>query len=122
MSYVQQARTAAIQNSAFALQVLNIWCLLTSLNLPSQFRDQQFYCLKISLIVFICTNILNGFWSQVRLLQETLKSRSLGDVDVRTVDGFQGQERQVIIVSSVVSDQNVGFLNKPNRYGCQYIQ
>ena len=62
------------------------------------------------------TNILNGFWSQVRLLQETFKSRSLGDVDVRTVDGFQGQERQVIIVSTVVSDEHVGFLNKPNRF------
>ena len=78
--------------------------------------------LKISSMFLFCSNILNGFWSQVRLLQEKLKSRNFGDVDVRTVDGFQGQERQVIVVSTVVSDENVGFLNKPNRYGCQYIQ
>lgn len=50
---------------------------------------------------------------QVRLIQEKLRAHP--EVDVRTVDGFQGQEREVIIVSSVVSDEHVGFLDNANR-------
>ena len=47
------------------------------------------------------------------MIQEKLRAHL--EVDVRTVDGFQGQERDVIIVSSVVSDEHVGFLDNANR-------
>ncbi|XP_033126203.1 uncharacterized protein LOC117124164 [Anneissia japonica] len=59
--------------------------------------------------------IISPYTAQVRLLKELLKKPK---IDVRTVDGFQGQEREVIIFSAVRSndDKLVGFLDNERRF------
>lgn len=58
------------------------------------------------------------FDKQVELLSKKLKALSC-ESDVRTVDGFQGQERDIIIISTVRAnsrkDRQIGFLDDPNR-------
>ena len=39
----------------------------------------------------------------------------LGGIEVDTIDGFQGQEKDVIIFSCVRSGKEVGFLREPKR-------
>lgn len=38
-----------------------------------------------------------------------------GDVEVNTVDGFQGQEKDIVIVSCVRANRDVGFLGSLQR-------
>ena len=62
--------------------------------------------------------VITPYSSQVRLIRRTLKERKvlrdagLHLVEVSSVDGFQGREKEVIIFSSVRAnfDKNVGFL------------
>ncbi|XP_071941571.1 regulator of nonsense transcripts 1 homolog [Antedon mediterranea] len=58
--------------------------------------------------------IISPYTAQVNLIKKTLKQK----IDVRTVDGFQGQEREVIIFSAVRSnkDQFIGFLDDERRF------
>ncbi|XP_033122014.1 probable helicase MAGATAMA 3 [Anneissia japonica] len=59
--------------------------------------------------------IISPYTAQVRLLKELLQKPK---IDVHTVDGFQGQEREVIIFSAVRSndDKLVGFLDNERRF------
>jgi len=57
--------------------------------------------------------VISPYRGQVRLLQQHIN----GGVEVRTVDGFQGREKDVIIISCVRSNPKgeVGFLDDPRR-------
>ena len=59
--------------------------------------------------------VISPYWSQVELLRHLLWSESaFKNVEVRTVDGYQGREKELIILSLVRSNANraVGFLRE----------
>ena len=58
--------------------------------------------------------IITPYWSQVALLRNMLEKVK---VEISTVDGFQGSEKELIIVSMVRSNpkKNVGFLSEIRR-------
>ena len=60
--------------------------------------------------------IVTPYAGQVRAIRDMIPE-SMQDVEVRTVDGYQGREKDVIIFSSVRSnpDGNVGFLSDGRR-------
>tara|TARA_B100000676_G_scaffold26680_1_gene24449 strand:- start:4749 stop:5216 length:468 start_codon:yes stop_codon:yes gene_type:complete len=60
--------------------------------------------------------IITPYAGQVRAIRDTMPER-LDSVEVRTVDGYQGREKQVIIFSCVRSNSegNVGFLADSRR-------
>lgn len=55
--------------------------------------------------------IISPYSDQVKLIQEKT------EIEVKTVDGFQGREKEIIIISSVRSNDkgNIGFLNDLRR-------
>lgn len=58
--------------------------------------------------------IISPYSAQVRLLRDKLSEEcSMIDLSVNSVDGFQGREKEVIIISSVRNNEDgrVGFLN-----------
>jgi len=57
--------------------------------------------------------IISPYRAQVELLQNSAKERQLENVTINTVDGFQGQEKDVIYLSLVRSNENgeIGFLS-----------
>jgi hypothetical protein len=63
--------------------------------------------------------VITPYSAQVRLIRRTLKDRKflrdagLSEIEVSSVDGFQGREKEVIVFSSVRAnfDKNVGFLS-----------
>ena len=59
--------------------------------------------------------IITPYWSQVALLRDMVKD--LPDIEISTVDGFQGSEKELIVVSFVRSNPSkvVGFLNETRR-------
>ena len=59
--------------------------------------------------------VISPYWSQVELLRHLLWSESrYQNVEVRTVDGYQGREKELIILSLVRSNakKTVGFLRE----------
>ncbi|XP_078595010.1 putative helicase MOV-10 [Branchiostoma floridae x Branchiostoma japonicum] len=70
--------------------------------------------------------IISPYRRQVQKIRQALKLRRRGEIKVGSVEEFQGQERLVIIVSTVRStrqeylkmdkDYNLGFLNNPKRF------
>ncbi|XP_071960449.1 putative helicase MOV-10 [Antedon mediterranea] len=70
--------------------------------------------------------IISPYRKQVQKIQKALKSRNYKDIKVGSVEEFQGQERLVIIVSTVRSnkedylkidrDFKLGFLDNPKRF------
>jgi predicted DNA helicase len=58
--------------------------------------------------------VITPYAAQVRLLRERLKST---DIEIDTVDGFQGREKEAVIVSLVRSnrDNEIGFLEDVRR-------
>ena len=65
---------------------------------------------------FSSIGIITPYAGQVRAIRDMIPE-SMQDVEVRTVDGYQGREKDVIIFSSVRSnpDGNVGFLSDRRR-------
>ncbi len=65
---------------------------------------------------FSSIGIITPYAGQVRAIRDMIPE-SMQDVEVRTVDGYQGREKDVIIFSSVRSnpDGNVGFLSDGRR-------
>jgi len=59
--------------------------------------------------------IITPYWSQVALLRDMVKD--LPNIEISTVDGFQGSEKELIVVSFVRSNSPnvVGFLNETRR-------
>ncbi|XP_031783598.1 putative helicase mov-10-B.1 [Nasonia vitripennis] len=67
--------------------------------------------------------IVTPFALQSKHLQKTLKNENLEDVSVGTVEVFQGQEKEVIIMSAVRTKifthddrEHIGFLSNPRRF------
>ncbi|KAJ1566164.1 hypothetical protein HK096_004058 [Nowakowskiella sp. JEL0078] len=62
--------------------------------------------------------VLSGYKGQVECITSMLKVTKIAGkekIDVRSVDGFQGQEREVIIFSAVRSNFSLGFLKDHRR-------
>lgn len=62
--------------------------------------------------------IITAYQGQKKKIDEQLKKLNLPTgirVDVNTIDGFQGQERDVVILSTVRSGDSVGFMNSRER-------
>ncbi|KAJ3348657.1 hypothetical protein HDU83_001127 [Entophlyctis luteolus] len=59
--------------------------------------------------------VITGYAEQVNCITSLLRDSRIGNIDVRTIDGFQGQERDVIIFSAVKSNGELGFLKDYRR-------
>ncbi|KAJ1307031.1 hypothetical protein OPQ81_008010 [Rhizoctonia solani] len=68
--------------------------------------------------------IVTPYKAQVRKIRKLLKDNGVANIDIGSVEQFQGQERQVIIVSTVRSNQDLlsfdskhtlGFVSNPKR-------
>ena len=61
--------------------------------------------------------VITPYQAQLKLILDKMKQKNLGNVSVRTVDGFQGQERDVIVFSAVRCNEHgfIGFLNDDKR-------
>lgn len=69
--------------------------------------------------------IITAYNKQVHKIMRLLKMHDLGDIKVGSTETFQGQERQIIIISTVRSSldflgfdvkHNIGFLDNPKRF------
>ena len=61
--------------------------------------------------------VITPYSAQVALLKQLCANAGLVEVEVSTVDGFQGREKEAIVISMVRSneDKSVGFLADPRR-------
>ncbi|KAG8705367.1 hypothetical protein FRC11_009093 [Ceratobasidium sp. 423] len=98
---------------------------------PSYFNPHEASMVKEyvqGLIPFITTprniGIVTPYKAQVRKVRKLLKDNGVTDIDIGSVEQFQGQERQVIIVSTVRSNRDLlssdlkhtlGFVSNPKR-------
>ncbi|CAE6460524.1 unnamed protein product [Rhizoctonia solani] len=98
---------------------------------PSYFNPHEVSLVKEyvqGLIPFIASprniGIVTPYKAQVRKLRKLLKDNEIEDIDIGSVEQFQGQERQVIIVSTVRSNKDLlsfdlkhtlGFVSNPKR-------
>ena len=69
--------------------------------------------------------VVTPYRKQVQKLEQLLHNAGLDEVKVGSVEEFQGQERKVIIISTVRSNKdflpfdyahNLGFLSNPKRF------
>ncbi|KAG8686305.1 hypothetical protein FRC11_009171 [Ceratobasidium sp. 423] len=98
---------------------------------PSYFNPHEASLVKEyvqGLIPFIATprniGIVTPYKAQVRKIRKLLKDNGVTNIDIGSVEQFQGQERQVIIVSTVRSNKDLlsfdlkhtlGFVSNPKR-------
>ena len=61
--------------------------------------------------------VITPYNAQTATIRDELRRKQLPEVEVNTIDGFQGREKEVIILSLVRSNEkgNVGFLNDKRR-------
>lgn len=61
--------------------------------------------------------VISPYFDQVELIEEKVKSKFNKMPEISTVDGFQGKEKEVIIISNVRSNENfdIGFLSDYRR-------
>jgi superfamily I DNA and/or RNA helicase len=62
--------------------------------------------------------VITPYHDQVQLLERKLAEAVENGLEVDTVDGFQGREKEAVIVSLVRSnaDGEIGFLSEPRRF------
>jgi senataxin len=62
---------------------------------------------------------------QVAKIKDQLRKRlgpeSLNAIDVMTVDGFQGQEKEIILLSCVRTGKGLGFITDIRRMVCFFL-
>ena len=63
--------------------------------------------------------VITGYSGQVQCIQNRLKNTQ---IDVRSVDGFQGQERTIILFSAVRCRSNLGFLKDHRRLNVMWTR
>ncbi|RPD55533.1 P-loop containing nucleoside triphosphate hydrolase protein [Lentinus tigrinus ALCF2SS1-7] len=87
-----------------------VQALLNDRNFPIQARD---------------IGVITPYHAQVRKIRKLLRDTGFGDVDVGSVEIFQGQERRAIIISTVRSSADLlaydakftlGFVSNPRRF------
>lgn len=104
-------------------------------NSPSWFNPAE--CMKVLEVIYMCkefrTNkiqlneigVIAPYRKQVEKIRKMLSSSNLDGVSVGSAEEFQGQERRVIIISTVRSSteyiatdviHNLGFLRNPKRF------
>lgn len=54
--------------------------------------------------------VISPYKKQCKLIQEDLYNNGFKDISVGTAEIYQGQERRIIIISTVRSDDNLGFV------------
>lgn len=59
--------------------------------------------------------VLTGYRRQLKLLQELAKKNAWGAVEIKTIDGSQGAEQEIVILSTVRTFGGVGFMASKNR-------
>ena len=61
--------------------------------------------------------VISFYTRQINDIEARLKMKNIEHVEVKSVDSFQGREKEIIILSMVRSntDQNIGFLKDPKR-------
>jgi len=61
--------------------------------------------------------IISPYFDQIELIQDTIKDEFKASPEISTVDGFQGREKEIIIISNVRSneDSEIGFLKDYRR-------
>ena len=59
--------------------------------------------------------LISPYKKQVRLVRSLLGNRDRRDIEVNTVDGFQGREKEAIFFSCVRSGDHIGFLSDMRR-------
>lgn len=64
-----------------------------------------------------CVAVITPYSAQVKLLQQLLSQDARGQVEVKSVDGFQGREKEVVVFSAVRASTRggVGFLADTRR-------
>lgn len=118
---------------------LNITLSKNDINYPLIFIDttkqrkneEQYYKKSMSPVNYLEVNIVTWFVNQY--LEKNISEKEIGiispysnqvkeikkkvSVDVNTVDGFQGKEKDIIIISNVRSNlkKKIGFLDNPRR-------
>lgn len=97
-SEVQDSKTRSYSNRAEASAVLRIL---------RHIRTTQKNNAEIGVITF--------YSAQVTVIEKMVKEDRFDNITVATVDGFQGAECSIIIVSFVRADNRVGFIADPKR-------
>ena len=61
--------------------------------------------------------VITPYTKQVKEIAEKLSNKAPKGVEIRTVDGFQGREKEIILISLVRSndDNEIGFLTSEQR-------
>lgn len=61
--------------------------------------------------------VVTPYQAQLKLISDKMKQKHLENLSIRTVDGFQGQERDVIVFSAVRCNEHgfIGFLDDDKR-------
>ena len=61
--------------------------------------------------------VITPYQEQIRVIQKKLAKNGLDMIEVNTVDGFQGREKEVILISFVRSNDrgSIGFLREKRR-------
>jgi superfamily I DNA and/or RNA helicase len=85
-------------------------------------KIMKYYDAKVSYKDF---GVITPYRKQVQRIKKILNAKGMEDVSVGSVEEFQGQERSIIIISTVRSTSeympfdsqfNIGFLNNPKRF------
>ncbi|XP_077302471.1 NFX1-type zinc finger-containing protein 1-like [Arctopsyche grandis] len=89
------------------------------------FNNENEACFAIILAIYLLKQgysqkeitILGAYKSQVEYLKWLRNVQSIDDVNVSSIDGYQGLENQIIILCLVRNnmENKIGFLNEPNR-------
>lgn len=61
--------------------------------------------------------IITPYKSQVKLIKKLLELNQIDGIEVDTIEGYQGREKDIIVISTVRSDNSCGFL-KDNKRTC----
>ena len=95
--------------------------ILSSLHNPCERDHILVICQTINKANFVKTQdiaVISPYRKQVIMLREELDKVGLNRIAVNTVDGFQGQEREIVILSCVRGPnerKTIGFLRHPQR-------
>lgn len=76
--------------------------------------------IKFNIGTNVKVGILSPYKKQVRMIKYSIKDNALDNInkefiEVETIDGFQGREKDIIIFSTVRAGRGIGFLKDVRR-------